>query len=310
MKKPGNQLNPIPLHDPQAVFREVCRMVAAMNPRVDFTALARVFADVVKLFRGDYPGYRQCNTRYHDLRHTTDCLLAMARLLHGAYLNGLLLPDRDLALGLMAALFHDTGYIQAEDDLEGSGAKYTLIHVERSLAFMEKYFPQAGFSPRDLAYCRCCVRCTGLEVKIQELCFESACHREVGWMLGTADLYGQMADHTYLTRLPYLYREFKEARVPGFESELDLLQKTPAFWDFTQFRLASELGNVNRYMLDHFRAWWGLNRDVSRESIEANIAYLKFVLEHHPSEYRKYLRRSSSFENSGNYGNFPHWQDL
>jgi hypothetical protein len=251
--------------------------------------LTRVFEDVVKLFQGGYPGYRKCNTWYHDLKHTTDCLLAMARLMHGASLNGLHLSARDMLLGLSAALFHDTGYIQGEDDLEGTGAKYTLVHVERSVAFMEKYFPQAGFSSRDLDYCRCCVHCTGLEVRIEEILFESAYHREVGWMLGTADLLGQMADQTYLARLQYLYREFQEAQIPGFESELDLLRKTPAFWDFTQTRMVSELGNVNRYMLDHFRAWWGLNRDLNRESIEGNIAHLKFILENHESEYNKYL---------------------
>ena len=102
---------------------------------------------MVKLFRGNYPGYQKCNTWYHDLKHTTDCLLAMARLLHGASLNGLPLPDRDVVLGLTAALFHDTGYIQAEDDLEGTGAKYTLVHVERSVAFMEKYFARPAFPP-------------------------------------------------------------------------------------------------------------------------------------------------------------------
>jgi hypothetical protein len=149
------------------------------------------------------------------------------------------------------------------------------------------------------------VQCTGLDVSIEALWFESPHHREVGWMLGTADLLGQMADQTYLARLPFLYREFAEAQVPGFESELDLLRKTPAFWDFTQFRLNSDLGNVHRYMLDHFRAWWGLNRDLSRESIEANIAYLKFILENHESEYRTYLCSENVRENYLPQWNIP-----
>jgi hypothetical protein len=297
MQKPANFDGLMPMPDPQAVFDEACRIVAATPVKIDFTKVSRVFADVVKLFRGEYPGYRQCNTCYHNLKHTTDCLLTMARLLHGASLNGRRLPARDVTLGLTAALFHDTGYIQTADDLEGTGAKYTLVHVARSVAFMEKYFRQAGFSSRDLDYCRCCIQCTGLEVKIEELRFESPRHREVGWMLGTADLLGQMADQAYLARLPLLYREFAEAHVPGFESELDLLKKTPAFWDFTQFRLQSALGNVHRYMQDHFRAWLGLNRDVSREIIEENINYLKFILENHESEYRTYLPQDSANHN-------------
>ena len=281
---------------PQAVFGEVCRIVAALNSQFDFIALDRVFQDVVKLFRGKYPGYQECNTWYHDLQHTTDCLLTMARLLHGASINGLSLPGRDVALGLIAALFHDTGYMQSRADRGGTGAKYTLVHVERSVAFMEKYFVDAGLSSRDFDYCRCCVQCTGLDVKISELRFESAPHRAVGCMLGTADLLGQMADRTYLERLPFLYREFQEGKVPGFESELDLLRKTPAFWEFTQQRLAGELGNVDRYMREHFRAWWALDRDLNRETIEDNIAYLKFILENHESEYHRYLRRDGFME--------------
>ena len=282
--------------DPQAVFEEVCRITAVLQPHFNFMALGRVFQDMVKLFRGEYPGYQSCNTCYHDLKHTTDCLLAMARLMHGASCSGLNLPERDAALGLIAALFHDTGYIQSDADVAGTGAKYTLVHVERSVAFMEKYLAQAGYSSRDLDYCRGCVHCTGLDVKISDISFESAYHQAVGWMLGTADLLGQMADRTYLERLPFLYREFLEGEVPGFESELDLLRKTPAFWEFTQFRMITELGNVDRHMRDHFRVWWGLDQDINREAIEANIAYLKFILENHESEYPQYLRRSGLME--------------
>jgi hypothetical protein len=282
--------------DPRLVFEEVCHIIMSLNPYFDFTALDRVFQDAVKLFQGEYPGYQGCNTWYHNFKHTTDCLLTMARLMHGASLNGLTLPERDTALGLIAALFHDTGYIQSDKDVAGTGAKYTLVHVERSLAFMDEYFSHAGFSARDLDYCQSCVRCTGLEAKIKEIEFESSYHQTVGCMLGTADLLGQMADRTYLERLPFLYRELVEGKVPGFESELDLLRKTPAFWEFTQFRMMTELGNVDRYMRDHFKVRWGLDRDLNRDSIEQNIAYLKFILENHESEYPEYLRRGGLME--------------
>lgn len=289
----------IPMDDPQAVFEEVCRIIMALQAQFDFTALFQVFDDVVRLFAGEYPGYQKCNTRYHDLKHTTDCLLAMARLMHGASVHGLTFSQRDVALGLIAALCHDTGYIQRIDDLEGTGAKYTLIHIDRSIAFMEKYFGDAGFSSRDLEYCKWCVRCTGLEVKIEEMRFESVPHRVLGCMLGTADLLGQMADRSYLERLPFLYREFQEGNVPGFVSEFDLLGKTPAFWEFTKQRLAGALGGVDRYMRDHFRVWWGLDRDLNRDTIEDNIAYLKFILKNHASGYRRYLRRNGLIAISG-----------
>lgn len=284
------------MDDPHAVFEEVCRIIMALLAQFDFTSLFRIFDDVARLFGGEYPGYQQCNTRYHDFKHTTDCLLAMARLVHGASVQGLTFSRREVALGLIATLFHDTGYIQSLDDREGTGAKYTLVHIERSLAFMEKYLRDAGYSSRDLDYCRSCVRCTGLEVKIEKIRFESGRHRVMGCMLGTADLLGQMADRTYLERLPFLYREFSEGKVPGFSSELDLLQKTPAFWEFTKQRLAGPLGNVDRYMEDHFRVWWGLNWDVNRDAIEKNIIYLNFILQNHSASYRRYLHRGGFIE--------------
>lgn len=291
MQSLRNFPKPILPVEPQAVLAELHAVLALLDSGFDFTALDRVFQDVVRLFRGEYPGYQKCNTWYHDLKHTTDCMLTMARLIHGASLNGLALPERDTGLGLIAALLHDTGYIQTEDDTEGTGAKYTLIHVERSVAFMEKYLTQVGFSSRDLNYCRCCVHCTGLEMRVRDIPFESDQHQAVGWMLGTADLLGQMADRTYLERLPFLYWEFKEGKVPGYDSELDLLRKTPAFWEFTQQRFNADLGNMARFMRDHFRVRWGLDRDLNRETIEGNIAYLKFILENHASDYRPFLRR-------------------
>jgi hypothetical protein len=207
----------------------------------------------------------------------------MARLLHGACLNGCPLPARDVTLGLIAALFHDTGYIQSEDDLEGTGAKYTLVHVARSVEFMEKYFRQAGLSSRDLDYCRCCVQCTGLDVRIEALWFESPHHREVGWTLGTADLLGQMADQTCWPDCRFFIGNLPSAR-PGLRLRAGLFKKDPGFLGFYAVSLNSELGNA-RCMLDHFRAWWGLNRDLSRESIEENITYLKFILENHELDY-------------------------
>jgi hypothetical protein len=281
----------IPMANPQAVLEEVCRIVLALQSHFDFPTLFRVFDDMVRLFGGEYPGYRKCNTWYHDLEHTTDCLLAMARLMHGASVHGWTFSDRDALLGLTSALLHDTGYIQRSDDFEGTGAKYTLVHIDRSIAFMDQYMPAAGFAAQDLDYCLCCVRCTGLDVKIGEIQFESPHHHALGRMLGTADLLGQMASRTYLERLPFLYREFREGKVPGFDSELDLLRKTPAFWEFTQQRFASDLGNVAQYMRDHFREWWGLDRDLNRETIEEHIGYLKFILENHESDYRAHLRR-------------------
>ncbi len=293
MKLSKNKLaDLIDMDDPQAVQGEVHHILVLMFPRFDPTVLSQVFQDIVSLFQGDYPGYRGCNTQYHDLKHTTDCWLAMARLMHGALINDVRLAENSVLLGLIAALLHDTGYIQTAEEESGTGGKYTLVHVERSIAFLDKYLRGKGFSAADCHFCHNCLKCTGLNVNPEkEVRFLSRDNEIVGKMLGTADLLGQMADRTYLEKLPFLYREFQEAGVPGFDSELDLLKKTPDFWEFTQKRFATELGNMDRYMRDHFRVRWGINRDLNQEAVEIAINYLKYVLAHHEGSYAWHLRR-------------------
>jgi len=59
------------MDDPQSLLEEVKAIVLMMFPEFDFETLNRVFKDIMRLFRGEYPGYRKCNTEYHDLNHTT-----------------------------------------------------------------------------------------------------------------------------------------------------------------------------------------------------------------------------------------------
>ena len=281
---------------PEDVREEVYRIALLMFPELDVGPIRQVFSDIVDLFKGYYPGYKQCNIYYHDLKHTTDCLMAMARLIHGAVLEGIRLDERHVILGLIASLLHDTGYLQRQDDKLGTGAKYTLSHVERSIEFMDEYFQTKGFSREDFVLCRACLLCTGLQTKVSEITFESHAHEILGKILGTADLLGQMADRTYLERLPFLYLEFSEGGVPGFENELDLLKKTPGFWEFTKQRFAEELSNVDRFMQRHFLVRWGLDRDLYREAIEKNMLYVSYLVEKHPADYRKHLRRGGLME--------------
>lgn len=284
------------MENPQSVLEEVKVIVSIMMPDFDFEPVNRAFTDAVRLFHGQYPGYRKCDTEYHDLKHTTDALLAMTRLMHGAMINEQVLSEKDVELGLIGALLHDTGYIKTIDEHVGTGARFTHTHISRSLLFMEKYLSENNYSSEDVECCRSILKCTGLDVKISEIPFRSSEIKVLGELLGTADLVGQMADRTYLEKLPFLYHEFKEGNVSYFESELDLLKNTPEFHDRTIERFRHELGGVNRYMRDHFRVRWGIDEDLYMISIENKIKYLKYVLEHHEDDYRKHLRRGGLME--------------
>ncbi len=277
------------LEDPLDFLKEVETIVLLMFPQFDPSLIRKVFKDIKRLFGGKYPGYRSCNIRYHDLNHTLQCFLLMARLIHGAFINGILFEQENVSLGLISALMHDTGYIQLEGDKTGTGGKFTLVHIERSIEVLEKYFENNGFPLRDYIFCRDCLKCTGINVKIKDIQFESHEHEILGKILGVADLIGQMADNNYPIKLPFLYEEFKEGGISTFLDELDLLKATPDFWEFAKQRFNTEYGNVDRYLRDHFRIRWGINRDLDWEAIERNIEYLKFILDHHEANYQSYL---------------------
>ena len=96
------------------------------------------FADFERLFTGQFPGYLGCDTVYHDMQHSLDDTLAMARLLAGYDRSHTpeqrLGADRAL-LGLVVALFHDSGYIRQTDDTQHrNGAEFTRTHVEAQRA--------------------------------------------------------------------------------------------------------------------------------------------------------------------------------
>ena len=276
---------------PEDVMYEVKRVISMELPGFDFGFLNHTFNDINMLFSGKFPGYKECNIFYHDLKHTTDTFLAMARLIHGYLVKGGQLSEKDINLGLISTLMHDTGYIQHSDDNLGTGAKYTLEHVSRSIEFTKQYLKQNDYSEEDIKFGENSIICTDLSSNIKEIDFSSHEEEIISKMLGSADLLGQMADRTYLEKLNFLYAEFKEANVPGFENEFDLVKKTIGFNDIMQKRLEDDLGNQKRYMIHHFKKRWNIDKDMYSEAIERNMGYLKLILDKSGEDYSKHLRR-------------------
>ena len=281
----------VDMQNPQKVLDEVKIIVFMVFNRFDFEPVNRLFKDLIKLFQGEYPGYRACSTLYHDLKHTTDAMLAATRLIHGVILHGEKISQKGAALGIISSMLHDTGYIQKRGDNIGTGGKYTLVHIERSIEFMDKYFRENNFSEDDVGSCRDILHCTGFKTKINEIQFKSKETEILGKILGTADLIGQLADRTYLEKLPFLYHEFKEANVKMYASELDLFEKTLAFYDFSQQRLATELGGINRFNIHHFKKRWQIDKDLYADAIEKNMRYLRYILKNRHKGLRSFLRR-------------------
>ena len=141
---------------------------------------------------------------------------------------------------------------------------------------MKKYLSSKNFSPVDLEDCSNCIQATILSLPVKDIQFRSEEIKILGQIVGAADLLAQMADRNYLEKLLLLFQEFEEAGIPGFDSELELLQKTEDFYNFVaQKRLSDDLGGVSSSMLFHFKSRWETDRDLYEESISKNIEYLK-----------------------------------
>ncbi|MCG6537444.1 MAG: hypothetical protein L7F78_22710, partial [Syntrophales bacterium LBB04] len=218
-------------------------------------------------------------------------LLAMSRLIHGASLQGIKFTEKEINLGLISALMHDVGYIQTADDNIGTGAKYALMHIERSVKFVQDYYDGREYFLDDLNNFQNIIYCSGLRTDIKNIIFSSANIEIMGKMLGTAHLLGQFADRFYLEGLIPLFHEFEEGNVPGYESEIDLLRKTTNFYMMVRARFENELGDVNRFMISHFQDRWNINRNIYEESIEKNIFYLDYIEKNNYNNIHYYLRR-------------------
>ena len=283
--------NLIPSDSPEALLDEVIVILDLIAPDFDTVSVTSAFNTTVNLYRGRYPGYRPCNTEYHDLHHTTDAFLAIARLIHGAVVDGKTFTNRQIALSLIVALLHDVGYIQEEHDMEGTGAKYTANHVQRSIDFLERHGSKFELSDEEIVDGRAMILCTDLAVDISTIVFTSAKVELLGKMLGSADILAQMADRIYLEKLLFLYYEFKEAQIGDYESEVDLLQKTLAFYDFIAQRLKTTLDATDRFMSSHLASRWGTHANLYHVAIEKQRNYLRQILKIQDSDPRDHLKR-------------------
>ena len=281
----------VDMDSPQAVLDEVLFIMTLVHPQMDPSQLTNAFSFMVSLYQGQWPGERECNTQFHDLRHITETMLAMARLIHGAVITGRHLSPRQVLVGMVSALVHDAGYIQDKSDADGTGAKYTTVHVERSMNFIERYGQRYGLTAEEIPECKMMIQCTDLDTDISSIQFPSGNVELLSKLLGCADLIGQMADRIYLEKLFYLFKEFEEGQVTAYSDEMDLLQKTLAFFPLVQKRVKEQLGGYDRLAKPHFNRRWGVSVNLYQVAIERQHHYLEEILAKPGKDISKHLRR-------------------
>ena len=292
--------NTVQVSSVPAVKRAVEELYSQTWPSGKVERLETAFSDFERLFNGHFPGYLGCDTVYHDLQHSLDDTLAMARLLAGydrSHAVEQRLGAERAMMGIVVALFHDAGYIrQTDDTMHRNGAEFTRTHVGRSAQFLTRYLPTLGLADW-VPVATQIVHFTGYEVPFDQIRLDDPRDRKVGHLVGTADMMAQMADRCYLEKCrDRLYPEFVLGGVAvsrGNEGELkviygsglDVLRSTPEFVAETmRTRLDGEFSGAYRYI----EALYG-GRNPYMEAIDASLVYLKQILQ---SQRWSMLRRT------------------
>ena len=292
--------NTVRVSSTTSVRRAIEELFDAVYPRLSFDSLWLAFHDFERMFTGKDPDYHGVDTAYHDIQHTLDMTLAMARLMAG-YDSSVDRRDRfgadRVKFGIVAALFHDSGYLRhkLKDQDAVNGAQFTLSHVTRSGRFLEAYLPRIGLEQFVDVAARV-VHFTGYEMKLDDIELEDPKDSVIGHLLGTADLIAQMADRCYLEKCrDRLYPEFVVGNVAiqsadtgtqaTYYSGRDLLAKTMSFYqNSAEHRLERSFNRVYRYIEPLFEN--GENPYIA--FIAKNLAFLTKIQQH--QEWQK-LRR-------------------
>lgn len=250
--------------------------------------IERVMEDIVDLFQGKKPGYQACDTEYHNLLHTFQTIPPFVEMIDGWNKEGAAprVSKKYFTFGTMGVLLHDTGYIKKEGDNEGTGAKYTFSHIERSIEFASSYLTEIGFNNQDVLSILNIIHCTGVTLDI-DIIFNNDQERVVGFALGTADLLGQMSAENYPDKIPVLYNEFAEAyrhnsqdsRSHSDSSSIptcpqDLLRSTPAFYERIALARFKIMGSLYSYIPSHY----GSIENPYIVAIENNIGKIQHIL--------------------------------
>jgi hypothetical protein len=281
--------NTVNISRPTVVHHVVCEILRKRYRGIDLEPIHAAFDTFTRGYTGLLPAFHGCDTWYHDVQHSLDCTLAITRMIDGhdrTVSERKRLGPRRAVLGVICALFHDSGYLRRWNERQfQKGAQFTLYHVSRSGDFLAEFLPTVGFN-KDAELARRLVHFTGYEIALDRIPVRGAKDRVVGYMLGSADLLSQLSDRCYPEKcFKFLYHEFETAGIAGhampgvrkpiYASREDLMQKTPGFVQklFAE-RLDGHFESVRKYLDAHFG-----RPDPYVAQIGKHIAFITRVLE-------------------------------
>jgi hypothetical protein len=287
----------VDLEDTAAVEQAICGILDR-NYRggYDKALLAHAIADLIRAYRGDYPGLLRCDTSYHDLRHALETGLTAARLLDGHARaqkaeGGAPIAGQVALLTVLLALFHDVGLLRRDTEADLSGPMLIPVHEERGVEFMAAYLAPTDLAP--LAGMTRLIMPTKLTFRMPD--DWPAADRLLGGIIASADLLSQCADRCYLEKCrDFLFDEFSAFGLAGkpdtpYPDRETLLAKTPAFvTGFLRDRLDNEFSGIYRLLEVHTgegNPWM--------EAIDRTVEYLETLLAN--KEFSRLRRRPARF---------------
>jgi hypothetical protein len=286
----------VDMRNPEEIVEEVLRIFYYHYAEDSALRIRLAFSQVRSLFAGEFPGYRECLAEYHDFNHTMSVLLATARLLDGYNIERVFLPEELAIELLLAALLHDTGYIQEDWDTEGTGAKYTPLHEQRSIEFLKRHSGVFELEQQEIDPMIRLIQSTDLKTDFAGIPFVSEHEQDAGAMLGSADILGQMSDRDYLEKLLFLYYEFREAGIAGYETEFDVLRKTREFYEVVKERLRDTYLHMFELAHHHFRERYEINQNLYIDAVDRQMAYLDKIIADASSNFRHKLKRGDQLK--------------
>ena len=72
-------------NSPAETLAEMKNILFLVNPSLDPSPIEKIYEDIIRLFNGEFSGYKASNTKYHNLEHTSSTALAAARLVITSY---------------------------------------------------------------------------------------------------------------------------------------------------------------------------------------------------------------------------------
>ena len=278
--------------DDAAAVAEAC--IAILQERyghdaINASLIRQAFEDVRAAFWGENPNWLACDTPYHDLSHSLDTALVVARMTdgfetgHGVGACSALGPEES-TVAILLGLMHDAGFLREPALAHVHGATLTRDHEARSVSFARDYL--GGTALEHFAHQAELIQATNLTHNVSAATGMPAKSRAIADIIGTADLVAQMSDRYYLEKcFHFLYAEFVTAGLDRtrdalgretviYSSPEELLLKTPAFYEhLVKDRLENEFAHAYRYLELHFRG-----QDPYMTAVQANIHQLQHLI--------------------------------